>query len=143
MFKNMDDGDIAIVNIEDEGLAPYLDRIRDVGRRVLHLGLADDGAADAAFVRDGVLTVRMAGEEHALVRVDELRIVGVHNVLNALAASAAALACGASVVGVCSGLREFKPLPHRLEPVDTVDGVRYVNDSKATNTDAVLTALAA
>ena len=103
MFKNMDDGDIAIVNIEDEGLAPYLDRICDVGRRVLHLGLADDGAADAAFVRDGVLTVRMAGEEHALVRVDELRIVGVHNVLNALAASAAALACGASVVGVCSG----------------------------------------
>ena len=100
MFKNMDDGDIAIVNIEDEGLAPYLDRICDVGRRVLHLGLAD-------------------------------------------AASAAALACGASVAGVCSGLREFKPLPHRLEPVDTVDGVRYVNDSKATNTDAVLTALAA
>lgn len=143
MFKNMDDGDIAIVNIEDEGLAPYLDRICDVGRRVLHLGLADDGAADAAFVRDGVLTVRMAGAEHALVRVDELRIVGAHNVLNALAASAAALACGASVAGVCSGLREFKPLPHRLEPVDTVDGVRYVNDSKATNTDAVLTALAA
>ena len=53
------------------------------GRRVLELGLADTGAADAAFVRDGVLTVRLAGAETALVRVDELGIAGAHNVLNA------------------------------------------------------------
>ncbi len=74
--------------------------------------------------------------------VDELQIEGPHNVLNALAASAAALACGATPDGVRAGLVSFRPLAHRVEPVATVDGVRYVNDSKATNTDAVEKALA-
>lgn len=143
MLRNMDSSDIAIVNAEDEGLAAYFDRIDAPGRRVLRFGLADCGAADAAFVRDGMLVVRMGDVEHALVAVEELRIAGSHNTLNALAASAAALACGAGDDGVRAGLRAFAPLPHRLEPVGVVDGIRYVNDSKATNTDAVVKALEA
>lgn len=143
MLKNMDASDIAIVNAEDGGLAAFFDRIDVPGRRVLRFGFADCGAADAAFVRDGVLIVRMGDVEHVLVRVDELQIIGSHNVLNALAAASAALACGAGVDGVRAGLRAFAPLPHRLETVGVVDGVRYVNDSKATNTDAVVKALEA
>lgn len=142
-LRNMDASDIAIVNVEDEGLAAYSDRIDVPGRRVLGFGLSDCGSEDAAFVRDGVLVVRLHDVEHALVDVSELQIVGSHNVLNALAASAAALACGADDDGVRSGLRSFAPLPHRLEPVGVVDGIRYVNDSKATNTDAVVKALEA
>ena len=73
----------------------------------------------------------------------ELKIFGHHNVINALAASAAALACGATAVGVREGLKVFAPLEHRVEPCGELDGVRYVNDSKATNTDAVLKAITA
>lgn len=142
IFRNMDESDLAIVNVEDEGISAFADRVFVPGRRVLSLGLSDAGTACAAFVRDGRLVVRIDGVETPLVSVDELQIEGPHNVLNALAASAAALACGATPDGVRAGLVSFRPLAHRVEPVATVDGVRYVNDSKATNTDAVEKALA-
>lgn len=142
LFRNMDESDLAIVNVEDEGISAFADRVFVPGRRVLSLGLSDAGTACAAFVRDGRLVVRIGGSETPLVSVDELQIKGPHNVLNALAASAAALACGATPDGVRAGLVSFRPLAHRVEPVATVDGVRYVNDSKATNTDAVEKALA-
>lgn len=142
LFRNMDESDLAIVNVEDEGISAFADRVFVPGRRVLSLGLSDAGTACAAFVRDGRLVVRIDGFETPLVSVDELQIEGPHNVLNALAASAAALACGATPDGVRAGLVSFSPLAHRVEPVATVDGVRYVNDSKATNTDAVEKALA-
>lgn len=142
LFRNMDESDLAIVNVEDEGISAFADRVFVPGRRVLSLGLSDAGTACAAFVRDGSLVVRIDGVETPLVSVDELQIEGPHNVLNALAASAAALACGATPDGVRAGLVSFRPLAHRVEPVATVDGVRYVNDSKATNTDAVEKALA-
>ena len=142
LFRNMDESDLAIVNVEDEGISAFADRVFVPGRRVLSLGLSDAGTARAAFVRDGRLVVRIDGVETPLVSVDELQIEGPHNVLNALAASAAALACGATPDGVRAGLVSFRPLAHRVEPVATVDGVRYVNDSKATNTDAVEKALA-
>ena len=54
-----------------------------------------------------------------------------------------AVAVGADVDGVCRGLASFQPLEHRVEPCGEIDGVRYVNDSKATNTDAVEKALTA
>lgn len=143
LFQNMDSDDLCVVNVEDAGIAAFADRIYVPGRRVLKLGLADAGADDAAFVRDGMLIVRLAGKEHGLVHVDELKIAGAHNVIDALAASAAALACGASVEGVRRGLMAFAPLEHRIEPAGVVEGVRYINDSKATNTDAVEAALTA
>ena len=143
LFRNMGPRDLAIVDVEDEGARQVLPLVEDGGRRVLSLGLADAGGADAAFVRDGVLTVRLAGAETALVRTDELKIQGAHNWLNALAAAAAALFVGADTAGVRAGLASFAALPHRIEPVGCVDGVRYFNDSKATNTDAVEKALTA
>lgn len=143
LFQNMGRDDIAIVNVEDEGITAFSDRIYVPGRRVLKLGFSDAGGGDAAFVRDGYLVVRIAGVETALVRTEELNIAGSHNVLNALAASSAALACGATAEGVRAGLLAFAPLPHRVEPVGDVDGVTYINDSKATNTDAVEKALGA
>jgi UDP-N-acetylmuramoylalanine--D-glutamate ligase len=67
------------------------------------------------------------------VRVEEVRMRGRHNLENAMAAAAAALATGVPPEGVRSGLRSFAGVPHRLEEVATVGGVLYVNDSKATN----------
>ena len=104
----MDESDIAIVNVEDEGIAAFADRVYVPGRRVLKLSLSDAGGPDAAFVRDGHLVVRLHGEETALVRVDELNIAGAHNTLNALAASTAALACGANAEGIRAGLVAFQ-----------------------------------
>lgn len=102
------------------------------------------GAPCAAFRGPGGrLTVAMNGEVSELVYVDDLKVKGAHNQENALAASAAALAVGATASAVAEGLLSFAPLEHRIEPAGTVAGVACYNDSKATNVDATLVALSA
>ena len=90
-----------------------------------------------AFVRNGALVVRLSGKEMELVAADALHIRGVHNALNALAAAACGLFLGIDIVSIRHALLDFMPLEHRIEPVKTINGVLYVNDSKATNTDSV------
>jgi UDP-N-acetylmuramoylalanine--D-glutamate ligase len=82
-------------------------------------------------------------EGKRLVRSDELGIPGVHNVLNAAATAAVCLARGIDPGAVRAGLRSFRGVAHRLEPIADVDGVAYVNDSKATNVRSTEIALLA
>jgi UDP-N-acetylmuramoylalanine--D-glutamate ligase len=77
-------------------------------------------------------------DEQPLLAVSELGLRGPHNVQNAMAAAAVSLARGVDPDAVRAGLRSFRGLAHRLEEVATVDGVLYVNDSKATNVASAL-----
>ncbi len=94
-----------------------------------------------AFVRDSTLTLSVDGVEEALVRVDELPLLGRHNHVNALTAALAARLAGVDARELGVGLRSAEPLPHRMAPVADVDGVLWVNDSKATNVAATVSAL--
>jgi UDP-N-acetylmuramoylalanine--D-glutamate ligase len=69
---------------------------------------------------------------------DEIRLRGAHNLENAMGASAAAIASGVPEEAVATALRTFPGVPHRLEEVGTVNGVLYVNDSKATNVSSAV-----
>jgi UDP-N-acetylmuramoylalanine--D-glutamate ligase len=109
---------------------------------------AGDGQrGPAAFIREGVLTLRIGvdsggpASEEALVPRKALRLIGHHNVMNALAAALAARLAGADANGIRDGLASFEPLPHRLEAVGENAGVLWVNDSKATNVAASVGAL--
>lgn len=84
----------------------------------------------------------MLGDEALLAR-DQLHLLGDHNVANALAAALAVAAAGIPVSVLAEGLRSFRALQHRLEPVREVDGVLWVNDSKATNVSSTEVAVAA
>ncbi len=77
-----------------------------------------------------------------LLPVAEMSLVGKHNQFNALAAAALALAAGASREGLASALRTYQSLPHRCTLVANHNGVRFINDSKATNVGATLAAIA-
>jgi UDP-N-acetylmuramoylalanine--D-glutamate ligase len=101
------------------------------------------GSRNAAWLDDGVLSVRLGERVVRLVPAGDLQIPGEHNAGNALAAAAATLALGADAECVRAGLRSFQPLAHRIEPCGQVAGVACYNDSKATNVDATLKALAA
>jgi UDP-N-acetylmuramoylalanine--D-glutamate ligase len=80
-------------------------------------------------------------EERPLLRVDEIRLPGWHNLQNAMAAAAVCLARGIDPDAVRAGLRSFAGVKHRLEEVALRNGVRWVNDSKATNVASTLVAL--
>lgn len=102
------------------------------------------GAENAAYL-DGAdtLHIAFAGGDHALLDIGKLLIKGEHNVSNALAAAAVAVVLGAGDAEVANALASFQPLAHRIEFCGTVQGVECYNDSKATNVDATLKALAA
>ena len=137
IFANLDANDLAIVSDLDEFCQDVSSRLEARGIAVCHLAQTDPGTQNAAFVRNGALVVRLSGKEMELVAADALHIRGAHNALNALAAAACGLFLGLDIVSIRHALLDFMPLEHRIEPVDTVNGVLYVNDSKATNTDSV------
>ena len=123
---------------DDVAVAPLGIGIEDLGgcaRRVCF----GEGPGASLSLRAGELW----WEEQALLRVDELRLLGAHNVQNAMAAAAVCLARGVEADAVRTGLRSFSGVRHRLEEVASTDGVRWVNDSKATNVASTVVALEA
>jgi UDP-N-acetylmuramoylalanine--D-glutamate ligase len=81
--------------------------------------------------------------ERILMKRDEMKLRGLHNVENVLAALSAGLACGASPESLRETVSRFEPVEHRLELVAEVKGVKFYNDSKATSVDATVKALEA
>ena len=96
--------------------------------------------AQGAFLRDDQIVVRY-GEDESSIYLKELALGGRHNVYNSMAAALAAKAAGIDNSVIRESLRSFKAIEHRLEPVLSVGGVLYINDSKATNVDSAWYAL--
>lgn len=97
------------------------------------------GAGDA-FLMDGKFTACVS-KQSVEIDMEKMQIKGLHNAYNAMAASLACLAAGVDAKRIQQSLYDFSPVEHRLEPVLEKDGVEWVNDSKATNVDAVWYAL--
>jgi UDP-N-acetylmuramoylalanine--D-glutamate ligase len=134
-----------LLNLEPDHLDRHgsFEAYRDAKLRVFENQTPDD----VAVLPRGFGGVPGAGRRVEFDADDQLpaepRIPGAHNRANAAAATAAARAAGAGEGAIAEGLRTFSGVPHRLEPVRELQGVRYVNDSKATNTAAARRALAA
>ncbi|WP_189548541.1 UDP-N-acetylmuramoyl-L-alanine--D-glutamate ligase [Streptomyces lavendofoliae] len=101
------------------------------------VGVVDDLLVDRAFVEN------RQKQAQELAQVSDIDPPAPHNIANALAAAALARAFGVPATAVRDGLRAFRPDPHRIEFVEEIAGVRYVDDSKATNTHAAEASLAA
>lgn len=142
IFANQRDGDTAVVDVDDEGSAPYAQLVSDAGVEVRRVSRYTDPCG-GAYLRGSMLVLSESGSDHDLVSVGDLGIKGDHNVSNALAAAACARAFGADLGSIRRGLVTFRPLEHRLEPCGLVAGVEFFNDSKATNPDSVMKALTA
>lgn len=97
------------------------------------------GAGDA-FLCDGRFTATV-GKASVEIDMAKMRIAGLHNAYNAMAAALATLAAGVAPAKIRRSLYDFAPVEHRLEPVAEKNGVLWINDSKATNVDSVWYAL--
>ena len=151
IFARQGEGDVAVLPADFE-----LDRMPPGPRLVLFGGVSGGSPVGAPLDRPRPATGASAGErrldmcvvdgvlrwEHEpLIEVGALSLRGAHNVQNAMAAAAVCLARGTDPAAVREGLRTFPGVPHRLQEAGRVDGVLYVNDSKATNVASTLVAL--
>ncbi|MFH1501925.1 MAG: UDP-N-acetylmuramoyl-L-alanine--D-glutamate ligase [Candidatus Eisenbacteria bacterium] len=137
IFENQVSTDFAVLNVDDRLVGEIAGTLAST---VIPVSTERE-VAGGVFVRDGAIVSQFGGRESEVIRVDELGLPGPHNLANSAAATAAALAIGVDVGAVAEELRAFRPLPHRMEDVCEVDGVRFVNDSKATNVESVACAL--
>jgi UDP-N-acetylmuramoylalanine--D-glutamate ligase len=135
IFANQGNDDVAVYNADDPTLAGT-----DLGGCARRIAFCR-GAAPQCEVALAEDTIFYDGEP--LLAAGELGIVGEHNVANAMAAATAALSMGLDRDAVREGLRTFAGVPHRLEQVAELDGVRYVNDSKATNVASAVVGISA
>jgi UDP-N-acetylmuramoylalanine--D-glutamate ligase len=134
---------VAIVGIDDSLSRDIADELRRTGpARVVPIAVGSP-APGGVYVEDGRL-IDATGAEPATVLdlAAAERLPGAHNWQNAAAAYAAARSLGLPGEAAAAAIRTFPGLAHRQELVDTIDGVRFINDSKATNADAAEKALA-
>ena len=148
LFENQQHSDIAVLNGSD----PIIRSVtKDLQARKLFFchqenSMIKDKAA--ALIRQGDdpstpanITIRMKEHQNISLHLSGTNFPGRHNLENVAAASLAALAVGGTPEGVQSALNDFKGLSHRIEYIATIDDVRFFDDSKATNVDAVIRAL--
>ena len=141
IFENQRDDDVLIYNHDDALIRDYI-RWAMTRRTFRALGFSLEEPLDAgAFLRDDTLVLRINQQEELLMQAEKLALRGRHNLYNSLAAAVAARVLEVRSDVVRESLTSFEGVPHRLEYVREVDGVRYVNDSKATNVNAVWYAL--
>lgn len=133
VLADMGPGDTAVLRANDRVVQGFA-----TPEGVARVGFS--ATSDATWgVRDGWLS----RDARRVMRACDLRVPGLHNVDNALAALAAGEALGLGLERMVDGLRGFRGLPHRLELVRALEGVRWYDDSKATNPHAAAAGLAA
>jgi len=141
IFENQGPSDFAIGPGDDPRVREYCRGIN--GLRLSFSTRPPDGGqpAPGAVITLSRIAVAIPGRVQGALDLGHTGLIGPHNRENIAAAGLAALAAGGTLEGVQSALDDFRGLPHRIETVRTLQGIRFVNDSKATNVDAVIRAL--
>ncbi len=137
LLETQDTADAAILNADDPESRFFDPFVRG---RELRFSTRDE-VPRGAFVRDGRIVLRTEHGEDDVAAVDEIPVPGEHNVANALAAALACRLVGCSPGAIARGLRGYRALPHRLAHLATVAGVKFYDDSKATNLDSAARAV--
>jgi UDP-N-acetylmuramoylalanine--D-glutamate ligase len=137
LFENQGQGDVLILNADDKRTALIKP---SPGSQALYFS-EKPFKGDGAWIMDGRAIARMDNKDIELFTIDQLKIKGRHNAQNALAASLAAIAVGVAPDKIREAVINFPGLPHRMELIDEIDGVKYYNDSKSTNVDATVKSL--
>ncbi|HEU4766944.1 MAG TPA: UDP-N-acetylmuramoyl-L-alanine--D-glutamate ligase, partial [Pyrinomonadaceae bacterium] len=138
IFMNQTPDDVAVLNADDETVSSWASGL---GARVIWFSVRRE-LENGVYLR-GVDGGELVYGGQVLLRVNELKLRGLHNVENVAAAFAAGIAAGANIESMAATAKEFNPVEHRLEFVREIDGVRFYNDSKATSVDATVKALEA
>ncbi len=137
IFKNQNENDFLILNKDDKTLNGSLSSHKSKDIFFSLREVVDNGCS----VRDGKIIFNLNGREQFSCGTGDLSLKGEHNIANSMAVIAAAKILGGGDAKIIEALGNFAGVEHRLELVREIDGVRFINDSKATNVDSVWYAL--
>lgn len=137
VFKNQDNNDYLILNKDDKTISKFLSP--HAGRDI-YFSLSEK-QENGCFRLSEKIVFNRDGNKEFECEVTDINLLGDHNVSNAMAAVSALKIFNFDNKKIIEGLRSFKAVEHRLEFVRELNGVRYINDSKATNVDSVWYAL--
>ena len=136
--KNQQNNNFFICNKDDEMSKKLLNRV-DINAKKLLFSL-NEGLEEGGFATNDHIFVKLEGRTFSMP-IGEMSLVGKHNVANCLAASITAKLLNISDNSLVESLKTFQSVEHRLEQFAEIDGVKYINDSKATNVNATYYAL--
>ncbi|MDO4940083.1 MAG: UDP-N-acetylmuramoyl-L-alanine--D-glutamate ligase [Erysipelotrichaceae bacterium] len=136
VYRNQKDDDLFIMNKDDELIKDYTNKY-PVNCKIQTFSLENDDAY--AYLKDDYIYV----DNKKIISTDNIKVVGKHNIQNIIAAILACKKVGVNDEDIITAISNFKGVEHRIEFVREINGIKYYNDSKGTNTDASITALKA
>jgi UDP-N-acetylmuramoylalanine--D-glutamate ligase len=139
LWLNQDSSDFLVYNYDDTEISRLVTRSNSGSFPFSTRVELEKGA----FLQDDEMVFRLSINDQLKIPRSKLNLLGRHNTENALAAISAALLMDVNYTDVKFGVRSFSPVPHRLETIDVINGVTWINDSKATNVEAGIAALEA
>ncbi|MBX3318538.1 MAG: UDP-N-acetylmuramoyl-L-alanine--D-glutamate ligase [Nitrospira sp.] len=141
IFENLTSSDYALFNLDDPRVASLRKPVKGSVLGFTRTNVLPPDVAGGAYLDQDRIMVKIKGKTHEICRRNELKIIGDHNIDNAMVASVYALLSGCPMSALQEVLRDFPGLEHACEVVRERHGVRFINDSKGTNVDATLKAL--
>lgn len=141
LFDMQNSSQTAIVGVDDFDSFSIFKDLHSNGRKVIPIS-GSSSLDGGVYVQEGLLTDSRNGKHQTIASLNTSKIPGEHNLQNAAAAFVIATELGCETQEVIDALLDFPGLPHRLDSVATINGINFVNDSKATNIDAAAKALA-
>ena len=135
--KNQDKNDYCVLNFEDDHLREHA---KDLDCSVVFFS-SRHALENGVYLENGEFIISLGGKKEVLCRTDEVKLVGTHNFENIMAAVAMTYCLGVPTGIIRKVTKEFTAVEHRIEFVREVNGVKYYNDSKGTNTDAAIKAI--
>lgn len=137
VFNNQETKDYAILNIEDP-------KIKELSKKItsnIIFFSTNQKLGNGIYIEDGIIKFNDGTQIIDIIKRDEVYLKGKHNLENVMTSIGLALSCNINIDVIAKVLREFRGVEHRLEFVENIDGVEYINDSKGTNPDSSIKAL--
>lgn len=139
IFENQDENDFVILNYDDSVCRKMKEHTK---AKAIYFS-REEKLEEGVYADEKSIFIKLKGYDEKVIDIDELKILGGHNVENAMAAIAMAVCADIPMDIIVKTLKGFRAVEHRIEFVEEVNGVEYYNDSKGTNPDAAIKAIEA
>ena len=137
IFKNQISTDFAVLNADDT-ISKRLEK--DINSKIFYFSMINP-VQKGVFLENNKIIFKNEEKEEEIISIESIRLLGKHNISNVLAAILSAKLLKIDNETIKKGIETFEGLPHRLEKVRELDGISYINDSKATTPDSTMQAL--